>query len=376
MIIRFALLAIALFGAMPALAQGKTAPASSTARADAVLIFTHSTGYRHDSISAAAAAVAKLARAEGLAPVTSGDPAVFDAPLDRFAAIILVSNTSRRDDPASEWFTGARREALQALLTRGGGVVALHAAADSHYSWAWYGQMIGGRFARHPDGTPTGTVARTTREHPATQTLPPAFTIADEWYWFADLSPTLDTLLTLDPASIGEAGDNAVPVAWAHRFGGGRVFYTGLGHRIESWTDDRVLAHVRGGLAWAAGTARAPAMEVIDQAETVRDEPPPHGRIGMSTAYRISDGVPGRTMEFRRRDLHVGAAIGIHPIDHDEVYYVLSGEGDVTSDGVTRRLKPGMAAYLYTGAEVGIRQVGDAPLSLIISYPLARPAPR
>ncbi len=116
----------------------------------------------------------------------------------------------------------------------------------------------------------------------------------------------------------------------------------------------------------------APPMVVIDERDKVREEAPPHGAIGMSTAYRISDGVPQRTMEFRRRVLHVGAAIGVHPIDHDEVYYVLSGEGEVTSDGQTSRLGPGMAAYLYTGARVGIRQVGNAPLDLIISYPVSR----
>ncbi len=119
-----------------------------------------------------------------------------------------------------------------------------------------------------------------------------------------------------------------------------------------------------------AQTQALPPMQVIDEAAVTRDEPPPHGAIGMSTAYRISDAAPRRNMEFRKRVLHVGAAIGLHPIDHDEVYYVLEGQGDVTSDGVTTRLKPGMAAYLYEGAVVGIRQTGDEPLSLIISYPL------
>lgn len=115
----------------------------------------------------------------------------------------------------------------------------------------------------------------------------------------------------------------------------------------------------------------APPMVVVNERDVVRQEAPPHGAIGMSTAYRISDVVPQpRTMEFRKRVLHKGAAIGLHPIAHDEVYYVLSGEGEVTSDGVSQRLRPGMAAYLYNGAVVGIRQTGDKPLSLIISYPV------
>jgi len=113
-----------------------------------------------------------------------------------------------------------------------------------------------------------------------------------------------------------------------------------------------------------------PPMVVIDEQQTRREEPPPHGAIGMSTAFRISDAAPmPRSMEFRRRILHVGAAIGEHPLGHDEVYYVLEGEGEVVSDGQRAILTKGMAAYLYEGAVVGITQRGDKPLSLIISYP-------
>lgn len=116
--------------------------------------------------------------------------------------------------------------------------------------------------------------------------------------------------------------------------------------------------------------AAGPAMVVIREDDVKREEAPPHGAIGISTAYRISDAVPGpRAMEFRKRVLHAGAAIGLHRIDHDEMYYVLSGQGEVTSDGKSARLAPGMAAYLYKGATVGIRQLGEEPLAIIVSYP-------
>ena len=119
-----------------------------------------------------------------------------------------------------------------------------------------------------------------------------------------------------------------------------------------------------------ASVGAAPAMVVIDEAATVREEAPPHGQIGMSTAWRISDAVPApRSFEFRKRALHVGAAIGVHPIDHDEIYYVLAGTGIVHSDGEEKALKAGTAAWLYKGAKVGIRQTGTEPLVLIIAYP-------
>ena len=114
----------------------------------------------------------------------------------------------------------------------------------------------------------------------------------------------------------------------------------------------------------------APAMVVVDERAVEKREPVPHGAIGMSTAYRITDAVPGRNFEFRRRILDKGAAIGLHVLSHDEVYYVLAGEGEVESDGVKRRLGPGMTAYLFDGANVGIRQTGRKPLSLIVAYPL------
>lgn len=124
--------------------------------------------------------------------------------------------------------------------------------------------------------------------------------------------------------------------------------------------------------ASGAGPAAAPPMVVVSESDVMVREAPPHGAIGMSTAYRISDAAPQpRTMEFRRRVLDPGAAVSEHPIAHDEVYYVTAGRGVVISDGEEAELRPGMAAYLYEGAVVGIRQVGDEPLSIIIAYPVA-----
>ena len=131
------------------------------------------------------------------------------------------------------------------------------------------------------------------------------------------------------------------------------------------------LASTASAAADPAAPASALPMVVVSDSEVMVREAPPHGAIGMSTAYRISDAAPQpRQMEFRRRVLDVGAAIGAHPIGHDEVYYVTSGRGVVVSDGVEAEIGPGMAAYLYERAVVGIRQVGEEPLSIIIAYPV------
>ena len=136
-----------------------------------------------------------------------------------------------------------------------------------------------------------------------------------------------------------------------------------------------VIAPVLAIMLSTTAPAQQPAsrpMIIVDEADTMRQEPPPHGAIGSSTAYRISDGVPGRTMEFRKRILHPGSAIGLHRIAHDEVYYVISGTGAVSSGGVTQPVLTGVAANLFDGETVGIRQTGREPLVLIIAYPIPR----
>lgn len=129
-------------------------------------------------------------------------------------------------------------------------------------------------------------------------------------------------------------------------------------------------------LIQTAPAQAAPPMVVVREADVrVEQNPPPHDGVGKSTAFRLSDAAPGRNFEFRKRILHPGASIGLHVLSHDEVYYVVSGRGEVASDGRTEIIGPETAAYLYEGADVGIKQVGGEPLVLIIAYPLGRRLP-
>ena len=57
-------------------------------------------------------------------------------------------------------------------MRAGGGYVGIHAAADTEYTWPWYGEMLGGYFRNHPAGTPTATVHIEDGNEPSTQGLP------------------------------------------------------------------------------------------------------------------------------------------------------------------------------------------------------------
>jgi type 1 glutamine amidotransferase len=225
-------------------------PAAASPRG-AILIYSGTTGYRHESIPAGIEAVTALAKRRGLTVVASEDPAVFSTTnLKRFRAIVLLSCTTDPKKPESEWLVGDRRTALQQFVHRGGGVLGIHAAADSHYNWPWYGKMIGGHFARHPQGTPTGNVHITAPGNALVAGLPAAKQRTDEWYYFDDYDPTSRLLVTLDPASIGEADVNPNPMAWARDVEGGRVFYTAMGHTRESYSDPYFLRLVGNGMDW------------------------------------------------------------------------------------------------------------------------------
>jgi type 1 glutamine amidotransferase len=216
-----------------------------------ILIYSGTTGYRHESIPAGVNAVSEIARKRGLSVVASENPDVFSpGSLKRFQAIVLLSCATDPKNAASEWLVGDRRQALQQFVRQGGGIVAVHAAADSHYNWPWYGRMIGGHFARHPAGTPQGIVHVVDPSHPAVAGLMRTERRKDEWYYFEDYDPTSHLLVVLDPSSIGEKDVNPNPLSWTRTVDGGRVFYTAMGHTKESYTDPWFLRHVADGLDW------------------------------------------------------------------------------------------------------------------------------
>ncbi|MEJ0084077.1 MAG: ThuA domain-containing protein [Pseudomonadota bacterium] len=231
---------------VPAMAAGKAR----------ILVYSGSTGFRHDSIPAAVEVLKVIGAKAGYTVDASEDPEVFSADnLKQYKALVLVSTSTDPKKPESEWFTGAKRDALQGFLKDGKGVVALHAAADSHYNWGWYGQMIGGYFERHPKGTPKGTVTVIDARNPATAKLPKTLERNDEWYYYKDFDPTVHVLVTIDPKSIGdgEADVNPNPLVWCHNFGGGRVFYSALGHTSESYSEPYMVKLLSGALVYAAG---------------------------------------------------------------------------------------------------------------------------
>ena len=59
----------------------------------------------------------------------------------------------------------------------------------------------------------------------------------------------------------------------------------------------------------------------------------------------------------------------MHVLTHDEVYYVVSGRGELSVDDRRSEVGPDTAVFMHEGADVGIRQLGDEDLVIIVAYP-------
>jgi len=115
------------------------------------------------------------------------------------------------------------------------------------------------------------------------------------------------------------------------------------------------------------------ASSLIEHDSTVATaQPGPHDGGGVTTAYSFFARAPNLQLVFRKRALHRGAAIGYHHQDVDEIYYILSGTGELTLNGQRSMVGPGTAVLTRPGSSHGLRQVGSDDLALIIAYQQAR----
>lgn len=107
--------------------------------------------------------------------------------------------------------------------------------------------------------------------------------------------------------------------------------------------------------------------------DIAKEEHGPHNGGGLSTAYSFFNDVPGYTLAFRKRVLHPGSAIGYHLQEEDEVYYVLSGNGDMKMNGKTFAVQQGDAVLTRPGSSHGLTQTGKDDLTILIVYEKKQP---
>ena len=224
--------------------------ASSNQNEVNVLVFTKTGGFRHESIEPGIAAVKKLSQQLGFQVEATEDATVFNEEKLKDIEVVMFLNTT------GDILDAEQQGQLERFVQAGGGFVGVHAAADTEYEWPWYGKLVGGYFNGHP-GDPNvreATLHVVNPDHAATDSLPEEWTRPDEWYNYKTLNPANQVLIKIDESTYegGTNGDNH-PMSWYKDYDGGRAFYTGLGHTVESYADPLFLHHLAGGIQYAIG---------------------------------------------------------------------------------------------------------------------------
>ncbi len=208
------------------------------------LVFSRTSGFRHDAIPPALAAIRQLGRTHDFTVDATEDPSVFsDASLARYQVVVFALTTG-------DVLSDAQQAAFERYVRSGRGFAGIHSASDTEYDWPWYGGLVGAYFRTH-GAIEQGTVIVNDTAHALTAALPGRWVRTDEWYQFRSAPPANARILaTLD-------GPSPHAIIWCQRYDGGRAFYTAAGHTAASYAEAPFLAHLLKGIEYAAGVLPA-----------------------------------------------------------------------------------------------------------------------
>ncbi|GHI98293.1 glycosyl hydrolase [Streptomyces olivaceus] len=217
-----------------------------------VLVFSKTAGFRHDSIPEGIAALKELGTPAGIQVTATEEAGQFTTNnLAKYDAVAFLSTTG-------DVLNADQQTAFENYIKNGGGYMGIHAAADTEYDWEFYGGLVGAYFVSHP-AIQQATVRVEDHDHPATAHLDDAWERTDELYNYrTNPREQAKVLATLDETTYeGGTMKGDHPIAWCQSYGGGRSFYTGLGHTKESYADESFRGHLLGGMQYATGQVKA-----------------------------------------------------------------------------------------------------------------------
>jgi hypothetical protein len=244
------------------------------ARPHKVLVYTATSGFKHDSIPLGARTILLLGRQSGAwETLISNDRHMFEPEtLAQFDAVMMVSTTGSLFGDPDKIVNERLRKSLLDFVASGKGLAGSHAATDCSYDWKDYGALMGGYFAGHPFGKIT--VRNEDPRSPLNAAFKgEGFDFQDEMYTFREpySREKLHILLSIDiskmpddPAKPGfklkeNRPDHDYAISWIHEYGQGRVFYCSFGHQHHIWSTPSLLQHYLAGMLYVLGELKADA---------------------------------------------------------------------------------------------------------------------
>lgn len=238
-----------------------------------VLIFNRVAGFPHSSRFLGAQAMKMLGEKTGAFEGTvSDDASLFDTAdkLKDYDGIILVSTTQNfLEDKSNKEMSEKRLQNLLEFVKGGKGLVGIHAASDAYYGSHEYMDMIGGSFSTHHAGNEKIAVVNEDPSNPIMAAFDGKnFNFADEIYRFYPESRNhkyqpfsrkhVHVLLSVDiTKNKNDQPGTDMPVAWIHRVGEGRVFYSSLGHNEYVFWNPQILKFYLAGIQYSLGDLKA-----------------------------------------------------------------------------------------------------------------------
>lgn len=200
-----------------------------------LVVFSKTSGYRHDSIPNGIVAIQSIGEELGYTVIATEDASVIVD--ETYEVLVFLS-------PTGDVLDETQQNHLQLFVEQGGGFVGIHSATNCEGEFEWYcDTLVGAIFTFHRQIKPLD-VRVVNENHPSTIHLQNPWTRTDEWYNYDRVPQNVTVLLEI------EDEDGRRPIAWCRTIRRGRTFYTGGGHTKESYTEPDFLQHLRGGIEW------------------------------------------------------------------------------------------------------------------------------
>jgi type 1 glutamine amidotransferase len=158
---------------------------------------------------------------------------------------------------AAKAFDEAVKGSILEFVRGGKGIVGIHAATAAFQDWPQYGEMMGAYYGGHIHQEVA--VKLDDPQHPVNACFGgKPWRILDEVYIPRDpySRAKLRVLMSLDLSAMDDPGkrpDRDYAISWVRKYGEGRVFYTTLGHALETYWNPQFLEHLLAGIQFAAG---------------------------------------------------------------------------------------------------------------------------